>query len=192
MAMEPTARNKAMNATCGQCGACTESEGAPRCGYSLSLGKVSYCESCWRKHHQHSPVVVLFVAIIGVLAVAGAIVAAQQHWTHVVWTLVNVGLLWAFIYVLIVPHELGHALVALLLGWQVFKISLGVGRRVATFNLLGLCLEFKAQPLGGHVWLAPRRLRFPRLEYCLITAAGPAANLVILLVLLQFTPLGPL
>jgi hypothetical protein len=178
---------RAMRTTCVQCGAVTDGEGSPRCGYSLPLRKVFYCEPCWRKHHRHSPATIALDVILALFAIAGVILAARRHWAHVPWTAFNVSLLLIFIAAMVLLHELAHALTARLLGWRLFKLYLGHGRRVALLRFFGLDYEIRAWPFSGRVLMAPRALRSPRLEYWVISAAGPAANLLILFGLLWLT-----
>ena len=85
--------------------------------------------------------------------------------------------------VLLVLHELGHAAVAALLGWKICRIVIGYGRPLLSLKLGGVPTEIRLLPIGGHVLPAPLRLRRPRLENVLIYAAGPGAELVLVLLL---------
>ncbi|HRQ90484.1 MAG TPA: site-2 protease family protein, partial [Bacteroidia bacterium] len=80
--------------------------------------------------------------------------------------------------VLLVLHELGHALMARWLGWRVERISIGTGKvrmRIWTFDMP---VEFRTIPLSGYVVPRPVDLAFPRLKHCLIYFAGPGIELL--------------
>lgn len=80
---------------------------------------------------------------------------------------------------LLVLHELGHALVARAVGWRVHEIMLGLGPRLARFELWGVRLTLRLVPAGGYVVPAPRNLRHARVKSALIYAAGPLAELLV-------------
>lgn len=89
-------------------------------------------------------------------------------------------------FVLIVVHELGHAFMAAGLGWRVCRIVIGVGAPVARFRVWGVPVQISRYPVGGHVVPAPTSVAGARWKSSLVFAAGPAAELsvVALLVLL--------
>lgn len=103
----------------------------------------------------------------------------------------KLGVLFFFIswVVLLVIHELGHALAARALGWSVDVIVIGFGGVRRKFQTFGMPVEIRAIPIAGFVRPRPHNLRFPRLKDCLIYAAGPGVEL--LLVLLFLAALGP-
>ena len=72
----------------------------------------------------------------------------------------------------IVPHELGHALSARVLGWHVFAVALGWGRTLCRFRLAGFPFEFKVWPIGGYVMACPKELKHYRWKSFLIVLAG--------------------
>lgn len=83
-------------------------------------------------------------------------------------------------YVLIPLHELGHASAAMLLGFRVHRIALGVGpvdwrRRVA-----GVSVELRRYPCGGHTVFAAATVRWYRLRTWVVVAAGPLVNVATL------------
>jgi len=98
--------------------------------------------------------------------------------------------------VLVLVHELGHFLVAKLLGVRVISFSIGMGPRVIGFTRGGTDYRISALPLGGYVRMAgdtpeaedrsgapDEFLSKPWWARALITAAGPGANLVFALLL---------
>lgn len=99
--------------------------------------------------------------------------------------------------VLLVVHEMGHALAARLLGWGVSLISIGAGRILTTKIVAGMPIEFRIIPLSGFVVPEVRDLIAPRLKQFVIFAAGPGIELLLVAVaavifgtdsLLQRTP----
>ncbi len=82
---------------------------------------------------------------------------------------------------LLVVHELGHAIAARLVGWRVSEIVIGFGPELTRFQLGSTLVRVKAAPVEGYVLPSPIRLRSPRLECAFIYAAGPGAELVLLL-----------
>jgi hypothetical protein len=85
-----------------------------------------------------------------------------------------------FMLLYIVPltalHEAGHAVVSHALGWKVCRIVVGYGRPVLRVRIRDVPVDVRLLPLGGHVLVAPRELRSPRLESAAIYAAGPGAE----------------
>jgi Zn-dependent protease len=87
---------------------------------------------------------------------------------------------WVFLLIL---HELGHALMAWLLGWQVRLISIGTGIIRYQRTILGTPVEFRTLPLSGFVLPRPRNLSSPRVKNFLIYAAGPGIELLLVAIL---------
>ncbi|MDH5673093.1 MAG: tetratricopeptide repeat protein [Myxococcales bacterium] len=85
---------------------------------------------------------------------------------------------------LLVLHELGHALMARLLGWGVHEMVLGFGPELLRLSLLGTRVSLRMVPVEGYVVPYPSDLRSARLKSALIYAAGPGAELLFVLVLL--------
>ena len=73
----------------------------------------------------------------------------------------------------VVPHELGHAFVASLLGLRVFSICLGwVGQIVWRWRIFRTDICVTSLPSGGFTMLAPPSLFLIRLRWPLTVAAG--------------------
>ena len=84
---------------------------------------------------------------------------------------------------LVLVHELGHAVVAQVLGWRVCAIVVGFGRTIGRFRLGSMEVEIRLIPIQGFVIPAPRTLDHVRLKSALIYFAGPGVELVLLLAL---------
>ena len=85
---------------------------------------------------------------------------------------------------MLVVHELGHALMARALGWRVREIVIGFGQELWHWNIGETHIRVKLAPVEGYVLPAPTGRDSLRLKSALIYAAGPGAELLILLALL--------
>ena len=81
---------------------------------------------------------------------------------------------------MLVVHELGHAVVARLLGWRVREIVIGFGRDLWQWQVGDTRVRIKLAPVEGYVLPAPAEPDNVRLKSMLIYAAGPGAELLVL------------
>ncbi len=105
----------------------------------------------------------------------------------------NLVLFMAFIYLAIIPHELGHAGVSWLLGSQVLEIRLGLGPVVWQTTLRGLLISVTRYPLVGLCVQVFATRKFIRLRRFIAVAAGPLSNALLVLLFapgFQFSHLG--
>ena len=88
-------------------------------------------------------------------------------------------------------HELGHAALAALSGFQVFNVYVGLGPPVLAREWRGARFVVQQIPLTGATTMGiPPTVRWPRLGYVMYVAGGPLANaLVALLALLPLVRL---
>lgn len=80
---------------------------------------------------------------------------------------------------LIAWHELGHALVARLVGWRVDAIVVGFGGVAWSGEIAGIPCALKMYPLGGYVSPGPRSTAGIRWKSALVYAAGPLVELAL-------------
>jgi len=109
--------------------------------------------------------------------------------------------------VLVIIHEAGHMVIARLFKVGVPVFSVGMGPRIAGFRFRGTDYRFSAVPVGGYVqmagadpfgeedpdaWVDPAQdfMKKPVWQRLLILLAGPAANLILPLVVLSAVFLG--
>ncbi|MBD2329311.1 M50 family metallopeptidase [Alkalinema sp. FACHB-956] len=90
------------------------------------------------------------------------------------------------IFLMTIPHELGHAMTAHLVGMQVSKIVIGTGKTRWTFQFLGFPWEIKTILTGGITLLSNKSIPFYRSRLFLVILAGPLANAVMIFSLMQF------
>ena len=84
---------------------------------------------------------------------------------------------------LIAVHEAGHAVVAVLLGWRVHRVVIGMGRTLLPFTVGRTPVEIRMLPVEGFVLSTPTNLVAPRLKCALIYFAGPGTALLVLALL---------
>ena len=123
---------------------------------------------------------VLTLWILG-LAFAGVLLAglAQTYVPQKLSVLFFI-VLWPL---MLVVHELGHALMAAALGWHVGRISIGFGPVVWEGHIGKTRVTWRVVPIEGFVLPAPATARFAGAKSALIYAAGPGAELLVLGVL---------
>lgn len=83
----------------------------------------------------------------------------------------------------LIIHELGHAAMARLVGWEVEMVAIGSGRPRFRKRLFGMLVEFRSIPLSGFAMTRARDLIQPRLKNFLIYAAGPGIELLLVAVI---------
>lgn len=124
------------------------------------------------------------VAVVGAVFTLLILVAVFEDFSTPRLSIAFMVLFWAPMLLL---HELGHALAARLLGWQVREIVIGFGRDLWQWQSGETRIRIKLAPLEGYVLPAPADARRVRLKSMLIYAAGPGAELLLLgLLLLLF------
>jgi hypothetical protein len=128
-------------------------------------------------------------AALPVLALAIAPLGEVTRYALLIANLVVLPMLFALPSVFV--HELAHAVVARALGFDVFRVQIGLGARWRELRLLGLPFELDAPPFGGLTWPALRAERWHRLRYAAVLVAGPATHVAwIAGALALVTPLG--
>ncbi len=96
------------------------------------------------------------------------------------WVLLNFYLFCILEIILVVPHELAHALTAKALGMRVFRVRLGVGQKIVSFRLFGWDWEIHSVLMGGATQVSARSREGYRTRHALVTLAGPMLNLLVL------------
>lgn len=180
-----------MSIKCCGCGGATEFEEVfHKVRRSFRRQKVFYCPLCWAKQHrrllQFQFLLLVALCIISIVLV----VLASENTTEslIGWIALNLCLGYLLLFLQILPHELGHALMARLLGWRVFKIAMGQGRNLCRFGCGRLLFEINAIPSGGLTTAASKSASYYRLKRFLFILAGPLTNAVMLTAVLILVP----
>lgn len=133
-----------------------------------------YCPSCHRRFQ---------LRLYGVLAILPLVVACialvditRRHIRLLDSTFIVLALIVVFQWVMIAPHEFGHALLARAFGFSGLRVFIGVGRPLFSFRLFGIPVLVSPIPFGGLTTFqaSPKLTRWKHLA---TVAAGPAVNL---------------
>jgi tetratricopeptide (TPR) repeat protein len=176
--VEPPAHTAGM-VKCDNCGAETDVPQAfHRIRRSFRSETRDVCPGCWSKGFS-SNYRQLFAGHLA-LGAAGLLLFGFDTTASFGIFALNLFLLHVFCSLVVLPHELGHALTARLLGMKVSEIVVGFGRTVFRRTLFGSEVQFKSIPYGGFAYAAPRDGKAFRLRQSLFVMAGPMANVLLL------------
>ncbi|HEX6638301.1 MAG TPA: site-2 protease family protein, partial [Steroidobacteraceae bacterium] len=98
----------------------------------------------------------------------------QILWMPMLWAAVVIS-----IYLSVLPHELGHALVARAVGYRPLAIIWGGFPSVYDGHVFGVRTLIGLAPASGLAFYEPADDRWPRLKAWVITAAGPLVNVLL-------------
>ncbi len=104
------------------------------------------------------------------------------------WIALNLSCFFAFLYLSVVPHELGHALAAVATGSGVKSFRLGAGPPIGRWTLAGTLIELNWPTISGGVIVRSKDIHFQPLRFFVFVAGGPAANLVLALLAFAAVP----
>lgn len=99
-------------------------------------------------------------------------------------------LLYPFLHFAVIPHELGHALAARLVGFEVVSVQIGRGTPLWSVLVGEIELTHGSVALGGHTQWGTQSIRWYRTRTIIVTLAGPAANLLCLWLAVHFASDG--
>ena len=109
----------------------------------------------------------------------GAAIAAAITFALGNWFLANLVIAILLLLPSVVVHELGHAVAATLLKFDVFRIRLGIGPPRFELRLFGHLWDVLRYLGGGLMQCAPLAMHDVRRRFLLMVAAGPAVNFVV-------------
>jgi hypothetical protein len=120
-------------------------------------------------------------AIVGTIITILFLAAVFEEYTPQKLSIIFFVVLWVPMLIL---HELGHAIVARMVGWRVKEIVIGFGRTLWKWKIGETILKIKLAPIEGYVLPAPVDTSNVRLKSMAIYAAGPGIELLLLVLLL--------
>lgn len=172
------ASKSASGAKCHFCGVESELVQAFFKGRKSFSRKIqTVCPACWTK--RRSTAFKRGLVISGFLAGVGMLMVVLFPGLFFGWVILNSISIDIFLVLSLLPHELGHALVAKLMGFRVFYIVVGSGKRIGRIKFMGFNIEFRTVPLSGATITAPRDEKFFRLRYAAVLLAGPLINVIL-------------
>jgi tetratricopeptide (TPR) repeat protein len=146
---------------------------------SFSQTKRIICSNCWVRRRNRIEGYSYTVALLE--GIAGYLLLWHDSSSELGLFLTSVFLFILFLILTIVPHELGHAVMARLLGWRVFAITIGAGKSLWRRNMWGTVVDLHAIPIHGLTQMAPVNPHWYRTKYFLAILAGPAVNFLMML-----------
>src|SRR5436305_9253946 len=105
------------------------------------------CPSCASAKRLKDQTVVM--AIYAGVSVAGLVLICIDRELAPGWLLLNLFVFQLSLVLTIVPHELGHALMARAVGLEVFDVIIGFGRKLWTGTVAGIPITVNCVPVGG-------------------------------------------
>lgn len=148
-----------------------------------SFGEAQFlCPNCADRKRIRGTYVTWLCAFALITMIPAAVWAgwlARPLWLPMIWA----GIILAQ-YLALLPHELGHALMARAVGHRPLAIVCGGSRPIVDTKILGVRTLIGPAPEDGMAAYEPLDDRAPRLKSALIVAAGPVTNLFLALLCL--------
>jgi len=175
-----------MAKTCASCGAVSESGQ----GYQSTaiLRRKDWCPICFPKAKSREGWFTLAALPTGMI-ISWLMTHSRPPNNQMGWFGLNVIIALGFWAVIVLPHELGHALIARAVGWRVFKLVVGYGPLLYKRSFLDGTLEIHAHPWGGYTIPTAPDVKHFRLRKMITTAAGPLFNGLLILAVLPWMSL---
>jgi len=139
------------------------------------------CAGDFTRRRSHLRLLIWLALFIG--AVALAIHDKSDGAARVV---ANLLFIYPLLHVAVIPHEVGHALAAWLVGFEVISIQIGHGTPLWSATVAGIEISHGSVPLGGQVQFGTKSTRWWRTRDVFVSFAGPAANLACLWAAIHF------
>lgn len=165
---------------CGDCGCQSEFTQAFRRRRAGLLRRPLLCPACWSNDFFVRFKITL--GIIGVAFLGGLVLHSFDASISLGTGLINLGIIYLFMWIMVIPHELGHAVIARLFGFRVFQVIIGHGNALLTRTLLGCEWEFRPLPVGGVTVAASPSPRVFRLRKFFMFLGGPLVNVLFVLI----------
>jgi hypothetical protein len=157
---------------------------------SISGKNILCCSGCYNKKNFGSYKTIIVINTIQFcLGIILVIISPEEK---IGWLLLNLILMSLFSILMIIPHELGHVIVAKTLGVCVPGVIIGMGKTVFIKHLLNMSWEFRNIPFGGiTIALLADHFKYRR-NLFFITIGGPLVNLIFIILFLAIFPITKL
>ena len=164
--------------TCTICGDASELDYGYTTVKSMTGQSVEQCAVCWQRRRERRDLAIVAVpfGLLALLALLGG------EWRTALPTI----RIYPVLMIVVVAHELGHALVGRAVGLRVYEVALGYGPRLARLRVGRTDVEGATLPFGGHTVMVPAGPA--RLRMALGVLAGPLANLAVVVVTVSVWP----
>lgn len=150
----------------------------------------TYCPNCYarlyRRLHQG-----LLLAVLG-MGIIGGVLAIKDPGSEAGRVFINLFLLQLFSFLLVFPHEFGHAFAGRSLGFVIHRIWIGFGTTAFSARILGFDVDVKKVPFGGLCLATPQGGKSVLFKQFIFVLAGPLANLILAFAAIILSPRGTL
>ncbi len=149
-----------------------------------------YCPACRSRFYNR---IYLVLFLIPLLFASLALIAALRRSTPLLQSReFQIACVLLLQWLMILPHELGHAALARFFGYNQIRILIGSGKQLFSAKFFGFAWLFNLIPFGGLTLFAPSS-KISRWKHVVIVAAGPMVNLCLATAaLLAARPASPL
>lgn len=160
---------------CDACGIESDLEKAfTKIHRSLHRSNLTLCPRCSVRRHRVEQGWYQIIVIVG--GMVGYFLLWSDTWWPLGRFLTSLFLINLFLILAIIPHELGHFIAGRLVGWRVFAVSVGMGKRAFKFDRFGTIFSFHWLPVGGLTRLSAMDDRWYRVKFFITLIAGVAMN----------------
>src|SRR6266404_7125271 len=135
-----------------------------------------YCPACHKRLYHRAYLVLALVPLF--LGTIGLVEVLRGSKSFLQGTGMWFACLCVIQWLMILPHELGHATLARLFRYNQIRILVGVGRQLFSARLLGFSWLFNLIPMGGLTISNPSP-KTNRWKHLSVVAAGPMVNVAV-------------
>jgi hypothetical protein len=161
---------------CGKCGCRSTLTSAYKTVYSFK-GQLPFCPHCAEQRRQWRTNTLWLGTLLTLL---GVLILDWMDIRHdLLWILFIVAGFLLSKLVSVIPHELGHAWAARLVGYKPLVILWGDAQAVLDFRLLGVRMRIGRAPDSAVTFFEPVGETMRRLKHILVTAAGVTVNILL-------------
>lgn len=143
--------------------------------------KVLYCLQCAEEiitKREKSKLIASTIILFGGLI--WSIITNREN--EYAWLFFQGGLFLCFTTLLVLPHELGHVIAAVMVRAKVFEVSIGIGKTLFKRKFLGIEWNFHIIPTCGYTNLGICSRRLHRTRRFLAVSGGPIAHCLLIYV----------